>query len=47
VTASQNAAPEYVALLSKYWNKAQDAPPGARPMQLRMFYIPDEPDGEL
>jgi hypothetical protein len=21
---------------------SQDAPPGARPMQLRMFYIPDE-----
>ena len=37
---------EYVALLSKYGHTAQDAPPGARPMQLRMFYIPEEPDGE-
>ena len=35
---------EYVELLSKYGHTAQDAPPGARPMQLRMFYIPDEPD---
>src|SRR6202034_818045 len=33
---------EYVALLHKYGPSAQDAPPGARPMQLRMFYIPDE-----
>jgi DNA-binding transcriptional ArsR family regulator len=33
---------EYVALLLKYGHSAQDAPPGARPMQLRMFYIPDE-----
>ena len=33
---------EYVALLNKYGHSAQDAPPGARPMQLRMFYIPDE-----
>ena len=33
---------DYVALLSKYGHTAQDAPPGARPMQLRMFYIPDE-----
>jgi DNA-binding transcriptional ArsR family regulator len=37
---------EYVALLSKYGHTAQDAPPGARPMQLRMFYIPDEPAEE-
>jgi DNA-binding transcriptional ArsR family regulator len=37
---------EYVALLSKYGHTAQDAPPGARPMQLRMFYLPDEPAGE-
>jgi hypothetical protein len=35
---------EYIALLHKYGHSAQDAPPGARPMQLRMFYIPDEPD---
>jgi DNA-binding transcriptional ArsR family regulator len=34
---------EYIALLTKYGYTAQDAPPGARPMQLRMFYIPDEP----
>ena len=33
---------EYVALLLKYGHSAEDAPPGARPMQLRMFYIPDE-----
>jgi DNA-binding transcriptional ArsR family regulator len=40
---------EYLALLRKHGHTAQDAPPGARPMQLRMFYIPDEPgpeDGE-
>jgi DNA-binding transcriptional ArsR family regulator len=37
---------EYMALLSKYGHTAQDAPPGARPMQLRMFFIPDEPAGE-
>jgi len=37
---------EYVALLSKYGHTAQDAPPGARLMQLRMFYMPDEPAGE-
>lgn len=34
---------EYLALLHKYGHTAQDAPPGARPVQLRMFYIPDEP----
>ncbi len=34
---------DYTALLSKYGHSAGDAPPGARPMQLRMFYIPDEP----
>jgi DNA-binding transcriptional ArsR family regulator len=34
---------EYMALLSKYGHPAQDAPPGARQMQLRMFYIPEEP----
>jgi DNA-binding transcriptional ArsR family regulator len=34
---------EYMALLSKYGHTAKDAPPGARPMLLRMFYIPDEP----
>ena len=37
---------EYVALLHKYGHTAQEAPPGARPMQLRMFYIPDEPAGD-
>ncbi len=35
---------EYVELLNKYGHTGQDAPPGARPMQLRMFYIPDEAD---
>lgn len=34
---------EYVALLHQYGHTAQDAPPGARAMQLRMFFIPDEP----
>jgi DNA-binding transcriptional ArsR family regulator len=34
---------DYVALLNKYGHSARDAPPGARPMQLRMFYIPEEP----
>ena len=34
---------DYVALLQKYGFTAENAPPGARPMQLRMFYIPDEP----
>jgi hypothetical protein len=34
---------DYVALLQKYGHTAEEAPPGARPMQLRMFYIPDEP----
>lgn len=37
---------DYVELVDKYGHSAQDAPPGARPMQLRMFYIPDEPDGQ-
>ena len=38
---------EYMALLEKYGHDPQDAPPGARPVQLRMFYIPDDdaPDG--
>jgi DNA-binding transcriptional ArsR family regulator len=34
---------EYTALLNKYGHSREDAPPGARLMQLRMFYIPDEP----
>ena len=34
---------EYSDLLAKYGHGRQDAPPGARLMQLRMFYIPDEP----
>ena len=33
---------EYMALLDKYGHLREDAPPGARPVQLRMFYIPDE-----
>ncbi len=32
-----------MALLNTYGRTAADAPPGARRMQLRMFYIPDEP----
>jgi hypothetical protein len=31
---------EYSALLAKYRHSAHDAPPEARLMQLRMFYIP-------
>jgi DNA-binding transcriptional ArsR family regulator len=34
---------EYIALLQRYGHTAKDAPPGARLMQLRMFYIPEEP----
>ena len=33
---------EYSELLAKYGHGRHDAPPGARLMQLRMFYIPDE-----
>ena len=33
---------EYIGLLNKYGHTAETAPPGARLMQLRMFYIPDE-----
>jgi DNA-binding transcriptional ArsR family regulator len=33
---------DYVALLHKYGYTEQDAPPGARPMLLRMFYLPEE-----
>lgn len=36
---------DYVALLNKHGHSAEDAPPGARLMQLRMFYLPDEPAG--
>jgi DNA-binding transcriptional ArsR family regulator len=35
---------DYVALLYKYGHTAEDAPPGARPVQLRMFFLPDEPN---
>jgi DNA-binding transcriptional ArsR family regulator len=34
----------YGALLREHVHTAEDAPPGARPMQLRMFYLPDEDD---
>lgn len=34
---------DYAALLAKHGHTAHDIPPGARLMQLRMFYIPDEP----
>jgi len=34
---------EYVGLLNKYGHAAETAPPDARLMLLRMFYIPDEP----
>jgi DNA-binding transcriptional ArsR family regulator len=36
---------DYAVLLAKYGHTAQDIPPGARLMQLRMFYIPDEHAG--
>lgn len=36
---------DYIALLGHHGYTAEDAPPGARPMQLRMFFIPDEPAG--
>jgi hypothetical protein len=36
----------YVALLNEYGYSRHDAPPGARPMLLRMFYIPEEPSGQ-
>jgi hypothetical protein len=32
---------DYIALLPKYGHSAEDAPPGARSIQLRMFYLPD------
>jgi hypothetical protein len=34
---------DYNELLNKYGHAGRDAPPGARLMQLRMFYLPDEP----
>jgi DNA-binding transcriptional ArsR family regulator len=37
---------DYVALLDKYGYSKQEAPPDARPIQLRMFYIPEEPAGQ-
>lgn len=33
---------DYIALLHKYSHSAEDAPPGARLMHLRMFFLPDE-----
>jgi hypothetical protein len=36
---------DYAALLARHGHTAQDIPPGARLMQLRMFYIPDEHAG--
>lgn len=37
---------DYIALLAKYEYSAKDAPPEARLMQLRMFYIPVDPAGD-
>jgi DNA-binding transcriptional ArsR family regulator len=34
---------EYIALLHKYGHTRDGAPPGARLMHLRMFYLPDDP----
>ncbi|HTT00441.1 MAG TPA: hypothetical protein VMI33_27890 [Streptosporangiaceae bacterium] len=44
-TSNQASASSSVpkALLSKHGYTAHNAPPGARPVQLRMFYLPDEP----
>ena len=33
---------EYAALLDRYGHARQDAPPGARPVQVRMFYSPGD-----
>jgi DNA-binding transcriptional ArsR family regulator len=37
---------DFGELISKYGHTREDAPPGAKPMQLRMFYIPDDPDNQ-
>jgi hypothetical protein len=34
---------DYMALLNKHGHTAEDAPSGARLIQLRLFYLPDEP----
>ena len=34
---------DYIGLLNKHGHTAENAPPGARLIQLRMFFIPDEP----
>jgi DNA-binding transcriptional ArsR family regulator len=34
---------DYMDLLNRHGHTAEDAPPGARLIQLRMFYLPDEP----
>jgi DNA-binding transcriptional ArsR family regulator len=34
---------DYAALVARHSHTADDAPEGARLMQVRMFYIPDEP----
>lgn len=33
---------DYIALLNKYGHTAEGTPPGARPMHLRFFHLPDE-----
>jgi DNA-binding transcriptional ArsR family regulator len=35
---------DFGELIGKYGHTREDAPPTARPIQLRMFYIPDNPD---
>ena len=35
---------DYIALLGKYGHSAEDAPAGARLMELRMFFLPDGGD---
>jgi hypothetical protein len=43
-TADDLEAPheDYIALLNKYRHSAEDAPPGARLVHLRMYFLPDD-----
>lgn len=34
---------DYIALLHRYGYAREEAPPDARPMKVRMFYLPEEP----
>jgi DNA-binding transcriptional ArsR family regulator len=37
---------DFGELIGKYGHTREDAPPGAKPMQLRMFYLPDDPHNQ-